>query len=110
MLASIGRSCDLALIDSPPVLPVSDALVVSGMVDATLLVVSAKASSRRALRRAVDALQQVEAPLVGSVLNNAEALEHYGGYGYEYSAAAANGSNGQGGSRRQRRKARRAER
>ena len=95
VVASIERSSDLVLIDSPPVLPVSDALIVSGMVDATLLVASAKGSSRRALHRAVEVLRQVDASLVGTVLNNAESQETYGVYGY--SAPRSNGSNGSNG-------------
>jgi Mrp family chromosome partitioning ATPase len=95
VVASIEKSSDLVLIDSPPVLPVSDALIVSGMVDATLLVASAKGSSRRALHRAVEVLRQVDASLVGTVLNNAESQETYGVYGY--SAPRSNGSNGSNG-------------
>ena len=42
VLASVKEGCDFVLVDSPPVMPLSDALVVSGMVDGTLLVVSAE--------------------------------------------------------------------
>jgi succinoglycan biosynthesis transport protein ExoP len=104
VVASIERSSDLVLIDSPPVLPVSDALIVSGMVDATLLVASAKSSSRRALHRSFEVLRQVDAPLVGTVLNNAASAEHYAAYGYGYSS----GADGKRASRRERRKASRA--
>ena len=110
VMASILKSSDLVLVDSPPVLPVSDALVVSGMVDATLIVASTKSSSRRALRRAVDVLRQVDAPLVGTVLNNVASVESYGTYGYAAHAAAPNGANGNGGSKRDRRTANRVER
>jgi succinoglycan biosynthesis transport protein ExoP len=106
VIAVLEKSSDLVLVDSPPVLPVSDALIVSGMVDATLLVASAKASSRRGLHRSVEVLRQVSAPLVGTVLNNTEAAEGYGAYGYGIFEPAANGSM----TRRQRRKAIRAAR
>ncbi len=78
LIASVEKSCELVLVDSPPILPLSDALIVSGMVDATLVVASAKSSSRRALHRAVEVLRQVDAHLVGMVLNNSESIETYG--------------------------------
>ena len=110
VFAATVATADLVIVDSPPVLPVSDALIVSGMVDATLLVASANSSSRRALHRSVEVLRQVAAPLIGTVLNNAESLESYGGYGYEYTAVVGNGAKGDRGSRRERRKANHAKR
>lgn len=108
VITSIEKSADLVLIDSPPVLPVSDALIVSGMVDATLLVASVKSSSRRELHRAIEILRQLDAPLIGTVLNNLELAETDAadGYGYGYGylkSSASSGPNGDGFSRRQRR-------
>jgi Mrp family chromosome partitioning ATPase len=76
------------LVDTPPVLPVTDALVVAGWVDATLLVVSAGKTTRKGLGRTVELMRQVDAPLLGTVLNGAGAHAFYqygvGGYGYGY--------------------------
>jgi polysaccharide biosynthesis transport protein len=97
-LASIEKTSEhsLVLVDSPPVLAVGDALIVSGLVDATLLVASEGSSSRRALQRTVQMLRQVNAPLLGTVLNNAEMANRDYGYGYaaKYDATStdANGS------------------
>jgi succinoglycan biosynthesis transport protein ExoP len=71
----------LVLVDSPPVLPVTDALVLSQHVDATLVVCAAGKTSRKDVARASELLQQVDAPLVGTVLNGVRAGE---GYGYSY--------------------------
>jgi Mrp family chromosome partitioning ATPase len=65
------------------VLPVADALVVSAVVDATFLVVSAGSSRDKEIRRALELLHQVGAPVRGTVLNNAPSAGPYG-YGYEY--------------------------
>ena len=107
VVTSIERSVDLVIVDSPPVLPVSDALIISGMVDATLLVASEKSSSRRALHRSIEILRQVDAPLIGTVLNNSESTETYG-YEYEYVESVSSGPKGTRPSRRQRREASRA--
>jgi Mrp family chromosome partitioning ATPase len=69
------------LIDCPPVLPVTDAAVLSARVDATLLVATADVTTGRDFARAVELLRQVEAPLVGTVLNG---VTEEGAYGYSY--------------------------
>src|SRR5205814_184128 len=81
VLSALQSESDIVLIDSPPVLPVTDAAVLSSRVDATLLVTRAGATSRRDLTRAVEVLRQVDAPLIGTVLNG---VEVEGAYGYNY--------------------------
>ncbi len=80
VLSSLRAQGALVLIDTPPVLPVTDALVVSKWVDATLLVTSSGTTTRRQVQRALELLAQVEAPVVGSVLNKAPVAST--GYGY----------------------------
>lgn len=74
---------DMVLIDSPPVLPVTDALVISGLVDATVVVSVAGGTTRKEAARTVELLKQVDAPVIGSVLNGVAADSSYG-YGYDY--------------------------
>jgi polysaccharide biosynthesis transport protein len=73
---------DLVLIDSPPVLPVTDAVVLAKDADATVLIVAAGRTSRGDLQRASEKLAQVNAHVVGLVLN--ETTRQGGGYGYGY--------------------------
>lgn len=82
VLASLRADGALVLLDTPPVLPVTDALVVSKWVDATLLVTSAGQTTRRQVQRTMELLAQVDAPLVGTLLNQAPSGS--GGYGYGY--------------------------
>ena len=83
IFATLRDNCDILLIDTPPVIPVTDALVVSGHVDATLLVARPKRTTKRQVARANELLKQVKAPLVGTVLNGVvhESGDRYG-YGY----------------------------
>jgi polysaccharide biosynthesis transport protein len=81
LLDALRSRCDLLLIDSPPVVPVTDPLVLAAVADGTLLVVSANQTTKRALRRAVELLTQVGAPFLGSVLNNVGPERAYA-YGY----------------------------
>lgn len=94
LLNSLEAGFDIALIDSPPVLPVTDSVVLAGRVDATILVARVGETTKRQLRRAIDLLTAVDAPLLGVVLNGVRSLEGYGyGYGYGYTAEPAS-SNG----------------
>ena len=93
MFESLRRQADIVLIDAPPVLPVTDAAVLSARVDATLLVATANVTTRKALARAVEVLNHVDAPLVGTVLNGVNAEGGYGyGYGYGYYQQEPDGS------------------
>jgi len=85
VVATLRENCDILLIDTPPVLPVTDALVVSRYVDATLVVARSKRSTKRQVARARELLDQVGAPVVGTVLNG---VTHDGGEGYGYGYAA----------------------
>jgi succinoglycan biosynthesis transport protein ExoP len=83
LVALVKAACDHAVIDTPPVLPVTDGLIVSSVVDQTLLVAAANWSTSRDVRRAVELLRQVDAPLSGAVLNMVPVR---GRYGYHYFA------------------------
>ena len=69
IFARLRDTFDLVLIDSPPILPVTDAAVLSKDADATLLVVAAFRTRSGDLLRASEKLAQVHARVVGVVLN-----------------------------------------
>jgi polysaccharide biosynthesis transport protein len=75
----------LVLIDTPPVLPVSDARLIAPHCDGVLLVVSAGAVKPVALESALDRLSIVRANVLGVVLNQSgHDLEATGGYYYTH--------------------------
>ena len=80
VIAELSQRFDIVLIDSPPVLPVADAMILSGYVDAVLLVVAAGHTRRAELRRTTGKLAQASAAVVGVLLNKATAGEQYGYY------------------------------
>jgi len=95
IFASLAESFDLVLVDSPPLLPVTDAVVLSKQVDGTLLVVAPGQTKRVTLRRSAEKLAQVNAPVVGMILNGVAERSGYGyGYGYYASAREAPAGNG----------------
>ncbi|MGH9013434.1 MAG: polysaccharide biosynthesis tyrosine autokinase [Acidimicrobiia bacterium] len=104
LLEELAAQADTVIIDSPPVLPVTDAAVVSTWADATLLVVMAGFTTRKRLQRAVAKLGQVDARLVGAVFNRTAREVDYG-YGYRYYY----GRRGSRSARTRKREAKRAE-
>jgi capsular exopolysaccharide synthesis family protein len=95
LMISLADVADIVLVDSPPILPVTDALVISGLVDATILVASAQTSSRRAVRRASLLLEQVGAPLAGTVLNAAKVAPSTYSYGHDLPSPSSPSTNSQ---------------
>jgi capsular exopolysaccharide synthesis family protein len=69
MLADVAAVTDWVIIDGPPVLGLADALVLSSMADAVLMVVH-EGTNRRILAHARDQLAKVRSRTVGAVLNN----------------------------------------
>ena len=87
-LGRLGDTVDLVILDSPPVLPVSDPLVLASVVDGVILVVSGRSTDSRQVSRSVDRLLQVEAPVLGTVFNGYDPKdgETYT-YGYDQPSA-----------------------
>jgi receptor protein-tyrosine kinase len=96
LLYALQSTYDMVVIDSPPVLPVTDAVALSAWVDATVVVVAADSTTKRALAGALRVLRQSEAPVVGIVLNEAQPDVGYG-YGYAYDDAVTGSRSRAGG-------------
>jgi capsular exopolysaccharide synthesis family protein len=84
IFARLRRDFDLVLIDSPPVLPVTDAAILSRHADATLMLAAVGQTRRGDLHRAVEKLDQVGAKILGIVLNKVT-RQTGRTYGYSYS-------------------------
>jgi polysaccharide biosynthesis transport protein len=100
LFTELAERFDLALIDSPPVLPVADAMILTSYADGVLIVVASGQTRRTELQRTTEKLAQANAPIVGMVLNKVSAESGYGRYGrygsYSYSySTPSRGDNGQ---------------
>lgn len=71
-IASLKDHFDWVLIDSPPVMAVTDASLIAHHATGVLFVVGAEMTSRHAAQRALDQLEQVQAKFVGAVLNRVD--------------------------------------
>ena len=78
LIDEVSGKYDQILFDGPPLLLVSDALVLGSAVDAVLVVCRAKVNSRGVVQRTRDRLLDVNARIIGAVLNAAQVRR--GGY------------------------------
>jgi polysaccharide biosynthesis transport protein len=81
MLRELRKQFKFLVIDSPPVLPVADAMVLSTFVDGVIFVIESGVTVRGAVTRARKILQNVGANVLGIVLNKVD-VRHDGYYGY----------------------------
>jgi capsular exopolysaccharide synthesis family protein len=81
----LRKSFDLVILDTSPVLATSAATLISGVADATLLVVAWRSTQQGRVDQAVGALRAAGAPVAGIVLNKVEPSRFggYKGYGYD---------------------------
>ena len=107
LTAYLQQHFDWVMIDTPPVMAVTDASITANLAHGVLFVVGAEMTSKRVAQRAVEQLEMSQARFLGAVLNRVD-LEHnayyysryyrpeYGGYyGSGPSASiAGNGSDG----------------
>lgn len=87
---------DYVLIDTPPVMPVTDALIVSRFVDGMILVIASAEVKVEMARDVKKQLQHAGANILGVVLNKVRSEHHGYGYGYYYYYGSKEASNGEG--------------
>lgn len=75
---------DTIVVDTPPILAVSESLTMARLVDGMVIVARARQTNRFALSEAVSRLRRVEAPLLGVVVNGVASGDGSGGYGSYY--------------------------
>jgi len=75
---------DMVLFDSPPLVAVTDATMVSKEIDQIVMVVKVGQTDRKAFDHTVSSLRNVKAPLGGVILNAVTSKNSYGSYYYYY--------------------------
>lgn len=88
LLEDIAKDYDYVLIDTPPVLSVTDASIIAGKVDGVILTVAMGETHKDAIRTAVKSLERVEANMLGVILTKADVNKkgyyYYYDYGYQH--------------------------
>ena len=89
VLDAIVAQADFTILDSPPVLPVADALIAGQLVDGAIAVSRIGVVRRRAVRELIDRLEEAEIPLLGLVANDTRDSGQYDYYNTEAPAPEA---------------------
>jgi capsular exopolysaccharide synthesis family protein len=84
LLQQLSSLYDIILIDSPPVLLVTDAVVISTKTDAVLWVTRAGVTTRPQLARAAELIERNGMPVIGFVVNRLSSGSADDGYGCKY--------------------------
>jgi capsular exopolysaccharide synthesis family protein len=82
ILDAVGGMVDMAILDTPPLLAVTDAAALAPKADGVLLVIKPGLTRLAAARQAVEQLQRVGARILGVVLNDVNIKKS--GYRYSY--------------------------
>ena len=106
LIAEVKSRFDLVLIDSPPILGVSDASVLANLADMTMIVVQHRKLPRHMLMRVKQSVENVGGKVVGVVLNNVDLrsdaqYQYYTSY-YTYYSPTNSPNGGAGGKSRRR--------
>jgi polysaccharide biosynthesis transport protein len=90
LLRGLRERYDFIIIDSPPVLPVADSVMLATMVDGVLMVIKGQSTTVPVVKQAIAKLERVGARLLGSILNDVDVKSgdyyYYKGYyaSYDY--------------------------
>ena len=111
LLRLLEENADVVVIDTPPILAVSDAAIVSRAAGTTILVINGSKTHRSAAVQAREGIDKAGGTVTGTVVNGVEGTPGSYGYGYYYSRyepkepeeTASEGATGNGESRQRRR-------
>lgn len=82
-LKQMREEYDLIILDSPPIIAVTDSEILTSMVDGTMLVVSSENTEIEMMERSVELIRRENTQFLGTVLNNFSYKSGYGSY-YKY--------------------------
>ncbi len=92
LIRHFREQSDLVIVDTPPILAVADAAILSTMVDGVILVCDPNKTKRRDLRHAREAIEAVGGKILGLVVNRLHPrggmYYYYGNYNYNYGSVA----------------------
>ena len=83
-ISSLKREYDIVIVDTPPVLPVTDAAVISSIVDSVIIVVHAGVTRQVHLSGVIEVLENSNAKIAGVVINMVPQNTRGEEYGYAY--------------------------
>ena len=84
MIKALRQEYDYIVVDTPPVLSVTDALVASKLVDGVIYVAAFNQTRKDNAKSGLEQLRENNANIIGAVLANIDVRKSQGTYGYYY--------------------------
>lgn len=84
LIEKLREEYDYVLIDSPPVINVSDAIYISRLSDSIIFIISQNRAKRGLVKEAINLLKQNKCNILGIVVNQVDIKKSRYGYGYGY--------------------------
>ena len=84
LVKKLESDWDMVLFDSPPLVAVTDATMISKEIDSIILVIKAGQTDKKAFHHTMANLNNINAPLDGIVMNAVTSKSNYGSYYYYY--------------------------
>ena len=84
LFAKLREEYDYIIVDSPPIIAVTDALILSKKVDQLVLVIRVNSTEREIIEQAKSLLKNIDVKVAGVVVNGIEVKKYYSGYKYYY--------------------------
>ncbi|MEW5804524.1 MAG: polysaccharide biosynthesis tyrosine autokinase [bacterium] len=106
ILDELKKRFDHIIIDSPPLVAVTDSVIISRIVDGIIMVIYGGVTSKDVIMRGKDLLKNVNAPLLGAIINNIDLGKRSYYYYYQYYYYQYYGDDEKKGEKRKRRKKR----
>jgi len=84
LFAKLREEYDYIIVDSPPIIAVTDALIIAKKVDHLVLVIRVNSTEREIIEQAKSLLKNIDVKVAGVVVNGIEVKKYYSGYKYYY--------------------------
>ncbi len=90
-MKSLRKEYDIIIVDSPPLITLADSVILSRLVDETILVALANSTDSELLKKSVERLSAIEnSTFIGVLLNRFNLRKNYGSYYYRYAYSYSN--------------------
>ena len=93
LISEFKKSFDLIIFDTPPAISVTDSAILACQVDGVLLVVASNQAESEMVKKAAGIIRNVNAKLLGVIMNRVKYEKGYEYYYYYYSSGEEHGSN-----------------
>ena len=85
LIAQLRENYDYVLLDTPPIIAVSDALYVARNADGVIFIVAQGVAKKQLVKEAIQTLKNNDVKIIGTVLTQVDLKSGAYGYGYDYS-------------------------